>query len=71
MPLPPLRLVGSNDVPVVDAGIGGITVPRVNEPNGNPSGAQTHSTGTVALPFNAFGDVDQADILTYSALEHC
>lgn len=63
-----ITVIGSNDAPVPDAGIANITVSRLNEPDGNPSGAQTPSTGSVVLPFNAFGDVDQADILTYSAL---
>lgn len=63
-----ITINGANDAPVNDAGISNIVVPRVNEPNGNPSGAQTPSTGTVVIPFNAFGDVDQIDILTYSAL---
>jgi hypothetical protein len=63
-----LTVQGVNDAPVVDAGIPGITVPRQNEPNGNPSGLSTPSIGSVTLPFNAFNDVDQIDVLTYSLI---
>lgn len=63
-----ITVEGSNDAPVADSGIPSLVVPRVNEPNGNPAGAQTPSTGSVAIPFTAFGDVDQSDVLTYSAL---
>lgn len=63
-----ITITGVNDAPTAGDGIDAITVPRLNEPNGNPSGAATPSSGTVEIPFSAFSDADQADTLTYSAL---
>lgn len=63
-----ITITGVNDAPTAGDGIDAITVPRFNEPNGNPSGAAAPSSGTVQIPFSAFSDVDQADTLAYSAL---
>lgn len=59
---------GANDAPQQSAGLSNITVPLTNEPNTNPSGTPVVSSGNITIPTNAFFDIDQSDILTYTLL---
>lgn len=61
-----ITLNGENDPPVVSAGLPNITVPRRNEPVGNPSGASTYSSGSMVIPISAFFEADASNILTYT-----
>ncbi|MFZ5560441.1 MAG: DUF4347 domain-containing protein [Pseudomonadota bacterium] len=61
-----ITLNGENDPPVVSAGLPNITVPRRNEPVGNPSGASTYSSGSMVIPISAFSDADASNTLTYT-----
>lgn len=61
-----VTITGANDVPQPSAGLPNITVPLTNEPNQTPAGPSSVSTGNITIPTNAFFDIDQSDILTYT-----